>query len=286
VSSCSENVGDRDRKDTGAAAPFDAVNVVEEPEFSPISPTSAYSPDPAAATGEFEAVVDSSTAASMAEPKKKSKFELQMEAAMNKKKATEQEASALAVAKDSKKKAAVVEPEPDWVDTTKKSSLPEKYTVLGAAAAVSSDKHDHDVVYGAPDDVVWSDKSHAQRLAEDANDTGDEFEIPLVGPDGKKMSNKERKKLQKAKEAEAREAAFQQAAAVASKEGAQFACSQTAVNENDAQWENSLDVSIPSFSISAAGKILFKDASLTIAHGRRYGLVGPNGTCRGSYVNV
>merc|ERR1711936_1327800 len=31
------------------------------------------------------------------------------------------------------------------------------------------------------------------------------------------------------------------------------------------------------FSIAAKGKDLFKDASLTIAQGRRYGLVGPNG---------
>jgi ATP-binding cassette subfamily F protein 1 len=36
---------------------------------------------------------------------------------------------------------------------------------------------------------------------------------------------------------------------------------------------------MPNFSISAAGKILAKEASLIIAHGRRYGLVGAN--CRG-----
>ena len=34
---------------------------------------------------------------------------------------------------------------------------------------------------------------------------------------------------------------------------------------------------IEKFSISARGKDLFVDAELTIAHGRRYGLVGPNG---------
>jgi ATP-binding cassette subfamily F protein 1 len=38
-----------------------------------------------------------------------------------------------------------------------------------------------------------------------------------------------------------------------------------------------LDINIPSFNISAAGQILFKDAEFNIAHGRRYGLVGPNG---------
>ena len=49
----------------------------------------------------------------------------------------------------------------------------------------------------------------------------------------------------------------------------QFACSQTAVADGDQQWENALDVKIDNFSISAAGKILFKDAALTIGHGRR-----------------
>ncbi len=99
----------------------------------------------------------------------------------------------------------------------------------------------------------------------------------MVGADGKKLSNKERKRITKARQAAEREAEYELKAAKASREGAQFACSQTAVNENDPQWENALDVIIPNFSISAAGKILFKDASLVLGHGRRYGLVGPNG---------
>jgi ATP-binding cassette, subfamily F, member 1 len=105
----------------------------------------------------------------------------------------------------------------------------------------------------------------------------------MYGKDGKKLSNKERKRLIKEREAAARAAEYEKVAAKASREGAQFACSQTAFNESDPQWQNSLDVNIPSFSISAAGKILFKDASLTIGHGRRYGLVGPNG--RGKSVS-
>jgi ATP-binding cassette, subfamily F, member 1 len=99
----------------------------------------------------------------------------------------------------------------------------------------------------------------------------------LTGKDGKKLSNKQRKQLLKQKAAAERQAEYEEAAAKESQEGAQFACSQTAVHENDPQWANSLDINIPTFSISAAGKILFKDASLTIGHGRRYGLVGPNG---------
>ena len=67
------------------------------------------------------------------------------------------------------------------------------------------------------------------------------------------------------------------AALKASAQGAQFACSQAAVNENDPQWQNALDIKIPDFSISAHNKELFHNSSLNIAHGRRYGFVGPNG---------
>ncbi len=41
---------------------------------------------------------------------------------------------------------------------------------------------------------------------------------------------------------------------------------------------NSRDIKIDGFSVSARGKPLLNNTSLTIAHGRRYGLVGPNGT--------
>ena len=108
----------------------------------------------------------------------------------------------------------------------------------------------------------------------------------MYGPNGKKLSNKERKRLLKEREAAARAAEYEAVAAKASREGAQFACSQTAVNEKDPQWENALDVNIPSFSISAAGKILFKDASLVIGHGRRYGLVGPNGRGKSTILKM
>lgn len=104
--------------------------------------------------------------------------------------------------------------------------------------------------------------------------------------DGKKLSNKERKRRLKEREAQLRQAEYEKQAAQASAEGAQFACSQTAVNEDDPQWQNSLDINIPSFSISAAGKILFKDATFNIAHGRRYGLVGPNGRGKSTLLKM
>ena len=90
----------------------------------------------------------------------------------------------------------------------------------------------------------------------------------------------------KEREAATRAAEYEKVAAKASQEGAQFACSQTAVNAKDPQWQNSLDINVPNFSISAAGKILFKDATLNIAHGRRYGLVGPNGRGKSTLLKM
>jgi len=43
------------------------------------------------------------------------------------------------------------------------------------------------------------------------------------------------------------------------------------------QMENQVDIKVDKFSIAAKGKDLFTNASLLIAAGRRYGLVGPNG---------
>ena len=83
-----------------------------------------------------------------------------------------------------------------------------------------------------------------------------------------------------------REMEYEKVAAKKSKEGAQFACSQTAVDEKDPAWQNALDVVIPSFNISAAGKVLFKDSSLSIVNGRRYGICGPNGKGKSTLLKM
>lgn len=48
-------------------------------------------------------------------------------------------------------------------------------------------------------------------------------------------------------------------------------------DKKKALMENAVDIKVENFSISAKGKSLFTNASLLIAQGRRYGLVGPNG---------
>ncbi|KAL3072645.1 hypothetical protein niasHS_017619 [Heterodera schachtii] len=60
--------------------------------------------------------------------------------------------------------------------------------------------------------------------------------------------------------------------------GEQFTVSQQ--TKTDAQlslMETAVDIKVENFDISADGRQLFNKASLTIAIGRRYGLVGPNG---------
>ena len=57
----------------------------------------------------------------------------------------------------------------------------------------------------------------------------------------------------------------------------QFSLSQANQGRSDKLLENSLDIKIEGFSISTKGRNLFTNATLSIAYGRRYGLVGPNG---------
>jgi len=144
---------------------------------------------------------------------------------------------------------------------------------------------DNEVMYGAPDDVAWTDKSAAILESEKKQNASPDLTL-IYGKNGKKLSNKERKRLLKERQAAERQAEYEKEAAKASAEGAQFACSQTAVNEDDPQWQHSLDINIPSFSISAAGKILFEDATFNIGHGKRYGLIGPNGKGKSTLLKM
>ena len=60
--------------------------------------------------------------------------------------------------------------------------------------------------------------------------------------------------------------------------GDQFTVSEQVKSDGQlAQLENAVDIKVERFDISAAGRQLFNNATLTIAVGRRYGLVGPNG---------
>ena len=116
------------------------------------------------------------------------------------------------------------------------------------------------------------------------DDEDDEDDAP--GKGGKKVSNKMKRKLAKEAEAKEREKEYNAAMMKASMEGAQFACSQTVIDVNDAQWQNAMDIIIPSVSISAHNKELFLNAEVSIVHGRRYGLVGPNGAGKSTLLKM
>jgi len=87
---------------------------------------------------------------------------------------------------------------------------------------------------------------------------------------GTKMSRKEKKKA-------ARQAKFDEESSQMEGETSQFSLSQQQQSVKGSLHENATDIKIEKFSIAARGKDLFINASLTIAQGRRYGLVGPNG---------
>lgn len=95
----------------------------------------------------------------------------------------------------------------------------------------------------------------------------------------KKMTSKEKKKLKKKME-------YEKQMEVLTAKGGQghsdlsenFTVSQAQKTSGQiAALENAVDIKVENFSISAKGNDLFVNANLLIAHGRRYGLVGPNG---------
>jgi len=100
-----------------------------------------------------------------------------------------------------------------------------------------------------------------------------------VKPVKKTLTHKEKKALEKKKKLEAEmERISRKGGEGHSALDANFTVAQ-ALKTGAAltQMENAVDIKIDKFSIAAKGKDLFSNASLMIAQGRKYGLVGPNG---------
>merc|ERR1719309_495488 len=113
---------------------------------------------------------------------------------------------------------------------------------------------------------------------EEDNDESEEEEVEKK-PKKASLTHKEKKALEKKKKMEA------EMARITNKGGqghsaldANFTVAQ-ALKTGAAltNMENAVDIKIDKFSIAAKGKDLFTNASLLIAQGRKYGLVGPNG---------
>lgn len=116
---------------------------------------------------------------------------------------------------------------------------------------------------GAADDV-------ATRIA----DVEIEEETP-----SKKLTHKEKKKLKKQQEYERTMEMLTRAGGQGHSElESNFTISQSQTQQRgNQQLDHAVDIKVENFSIAAKGKELFTNASLLIAQGRRYGLVGPNG---------
>lgn len=95
----------------------------------------------------------------------------------------------------------------------------------------------------------------------------------------KKLTHKEKKKLKKQEEYEKQmEAMTRKGGQGHSELDSNFTMSQVQKSGGQkAALEHAVDIKIENFTISAKGNDLFVNANLLIAHGRRYGLVGPNG---------
>jgi len=125
----------------------------------------------------------------------------------------------------------------------------------------------------AKDDSSNDDASDQNSDADD--ESNEEEEVVAKKP----MSHKEKKELKKKQKMEAEIARITKKGGEGHSDlGANFTVAQ-ALKTGGAltQLETAVDIKIEKFSIAAKGKDLFRDASLMIAAGRRYGLVGPNG---------
>lgn len=95
----------------------------------------------------------------------------------------------------------------------------------------------------------------------------------------KKLTHKDKKKLKKQHDYEKQmETMLKKGGQGHSELESNFTVSQAQKTAGQlAALENAVDIKIENFSIAAKGKDLFTNASLLIANGRHYGLVGPNG---------
>lgn len=152
----------------------------------------------------------------------------------------------------------------------------------GKASKLQSDKEDGD------NDAINDVEEQMQKLEvkDDDNDLPsdegsdqEKEEVKKLEELQVKLSHKDKKKLKKQQEYEKQmEIVNRKGGTGHSELGENFTISQAQHSEKKAALlENAVDIKVENFSISAKGKSLFTNASLLIAQGRRYGLVGPNG---------
>ncbi|WVZ62126.1 hypothetical protein U9M48_011908 [Paspalum notatum var. saurae] len=109
-----------------------------------------------------------------------------------------------------------------------------------------------------------------------------------VAPTQKDAKKKDKREAMAAAAAEAarREALRDDRDAFSVVIGARVPGSSGAGADDGAVDDNVRDIVLDNFSVSARGKELLKSASLRISHGRRYGLVGPNGMGKSTLLKL
>lgn len=124
----------------------------------------------------------------------------------------------------------------------------------------------------------------SENVDEEINNIDEEFSAVGLNDasqatNDKKLTHKEKKKLKKQQEYEKQmETILKKGGLGHSDLESNFTVSQAQKSAGQmAALENAVDIKIDNFSISAKGNDLFVNASLLIANGRHYGLVGPNG---------
>jgi len=155
--------------------------------------------------------------------------------------------------------------EEDIPETKPKATKPSKNKKKGKVKEVKPPSDDEDEM---------QDEKFSESDSEEKSPEKEVEEAPK-----KVLSHKEKKELKKKQKLEAEiEKISKKGGEGHSALGDNFTVAQ-ALKTGGAlvQLETAVDIKIDKFSIAAKGKDLFRDAALTIAQGRRYGLVGPNG---------
>lgn len=164
-----------------------------------------------------------------------------------------------------------------------KSESTENATTKGRHKKSKNDEQDVDSDVEVDDDKIevgekYRKKTSKEQKTVDKEDADNGTKDP-AGTSQKKLTHKEKKKLKKQMEYEQQmETLTKKGGQGHSELGENFTMSQVQKSAGQLQaLENAVDIKVENFSISAKGKDLFVNASLLIANGRRYGLVGPNG---------
>ncbi|XP_006650232.1 ABC transporter F family member 4 [Oryza brachyantha] len=113
-------------------------------------------------------------------------------------------------------------------------------------------------------------------------------DLNAIAPSQKDAKKKDKREAMAAAQAEAakQEALRDDRDAFSVVIGARVPGSSGASEGDAAADDNIRDIVLENFSVSARGKELLKNASLRISHGRRYGLVGPNGMGKSTLLKL